>query len=278
MWYRRGDGTHTTFLVNAAPVRDNAGDIVRAVSTFHDVSDLKRAQEALRELNETLEARVEERTRQVRELSRALTLAEQQERQRIAYILHDDLQQVLFAAKLAGAAGDAEQFERVIDQAIDLTRSLSHELSPPLLKDEDLSGLLEWVADKKMERYGLEVEVDVGHGTSLPDADLRILFYQLVRELLFNVAKHAQTDRARVVAERAGVFVRVRIEDEGVGFDPAVLEEARSVGLGLASVRERLELVGGRLDVESAPGRGTRITMEVPLHAAKDAGTAASRS
>jgi signal transduction histidine kinase len=92
-----------------------------------------------------------------------------------------------------------------------------------------------------------------------------VLVYQLVRELLYNVAKHAGTDRARVTAERAGHRVRVVVEDEGVGFDPATLEEVAGVGLGLPSVRDRLELVGGRLDVESRPGEGTRVALEVPL-------------
>jgi signal transduction histidine kinase len=99
------------------------------------------------------------------------------------------------------------------------------------------------------------------------DADLRVLLYQLLRELLFNVIKHAGTGRARLTAERDGEHVRVVVEDEGTGFDPAELEEPQADGLGLPSVRERLELVGGQLDVASAPGQGTRVSITVPTTA-----------
>ena len=263
------------FLNNAAPVRDGEGWITGGVVAMQDVTERVGMEAALKELNEQLEERVEERTQQVREreaklreLSRALTLAEQRERQRIAHVLHDDLQQVLVGAKFA-AATEAERLDTLLDEAIELTRSLSHELSPPLLKGEDLGDLLAWVADKKMERYGLTVAVKVEGAASLPDESLRVLLYQLVRELLFNVTKHAGTGRARVTAERADGHVRVVVEDDGAGFDPAELEETGgpggAAGLGLPSVRERLELVGGAFDVESAPGEGTRVTITVPV-------------
>lgn len=230
---------------------------------IEDVTERRKGEHALRELNRALEARVEERTRQVRKLSRALALAEQEERHRIAYVLHDDLQQVLVGAQMV--AGDVGQVRALLDKAIDLTRALSHELSPPLLRGEDLADLLQWLAERKRELYGLEVEVEVRNDASMPETDLRILTYQIVRELLFNVVKHAGTKRARVTAERMDDHVRLVVEDEGAGCDPALLEETGNLGLGLPGARERLEIVGGRLGVESRPGAGTRVTMEVPL-------------
>ena len=220
--------------------------------------------EELRTLNETLEARVEERTRQVRQLSHALTLAEQRERQRIAHVLHDDLQQLLFGAQMAGSLGDTEQLQAVLDEAMALTRSLSHELSPPLLQEDNLEDLLRWLAVRKRGQLGMEVEVEIRGSVTVPDMDLRVLLYQLLRELLFNVVKHAGTKRARLVAEQDDGHARIVVEDEGAGFDPAAPRENGPPGLGLPSVRERLELVGGRLEVASAPGEGTRVTITMP--------------
>ncbi|MDX1531425.1 MAG: ATP-binding protein [Rhodothermales bacterium] len=217
-------------------------------------------------MNASLEARVAARTRQVRELSRSLTLAEQRERQRIARVLHDDLQQLLFGAQVAASTNDdPDRLQAILGEAMTLTRTLSHELSPPLLNGDDLADLLHWLAERERELHDLEVEVVAADDVSVPTADLRVLLYQVVRELLFNVAKHAETGRARVVAERADGHARLVVEDEGAGFDPAAVEEPGAGGLGLAGLRERVELVGGRLEVASAPGEGTRVTITVPV-------------
>ena len=253
------------FEVEAFRVGDPAGHRVGLL--FTDITERERAEAALRRANQTLEARVDERTQQVRELSRALTLAEQRERQRIAHVLHDELQQLLFGAKMASSTGDTERLQAVLDEAMTLTRTLSHELSPPFLPGEGIEDLLRWLAERKRVSYGLEVEVDIHDDVPVADADLRVLLYQLLRELLFNVIKHAATGRARLTAERDGEHIRVVVEDEGTGFDPAELEEPQADGLGLPSVRERLELVGGQLDVASAPGQGTRVSITVPTTA-----------
>ena len=161
--------------------------------------------------------------------------------------------------------GNAEQLEGVLDEAIQTARSLSHSLSPPFLDGEDLEDLLRWVAERQRMRYGLEVEVEVGAGVPVPEASLRVILYQAVRELLFNVAKHAGVERARLVATRTDHHVRLAVEDEGAGFDPAELEEPSNVGLGLPSVRKRLEVMGGTVEVSSSPGEGTRVTITVPV-------------
>jgi PAS domain S-box-containing protein len=267
---RSAEQRYADFLYQ--PLRDPDGSVGGVIALGVDVTDRvvtreerDRVQRELERANLGLERRVEARTRQVRRLSRALTLAEQAERQRIAHVLHEDLQQVIFAAKMVASLGDPDRLQSILDRALSLTRTLSHELSPPLLQDEDVEDLLRWVAEQAREQHALEVEVEVGEGIPTVEPTLRVLLYQLVRELLFNVVKHAGTKRARVSAARVDGHVRVVVADEGAGFDPATLEEGAEGGLGLPSVRERLELVGGRLTVESAPGQGTLIAVTVPV-------------
>jgi len=233
------------------------------IAVRHHLSKRTVAETALRSLNETLERQVEERTQRVQELSRALTLAEQRERMRIARVLHDDLQQLLVAAKMAGSFGDMERLGEALDRAIRVTRTLAQELSPGLLRSKDLRDLLGWLGERMYEQHELTVRIEATAVLVADDA-VRVLLYQLVRELLFNVVKHAGTRRAYVSAGVVGGHICVVVEDKGVGFDPSELEGKGGTGLGLPSVRERLELIGGRLVVESAPGEGTSVVIYAP--------------
>jgi PAS domain S-box-containing protein len=230
----------------------------------HANRKLERTNQELEQINRDLEERVDVRTWQVRKLSRELTLAEQRERQRIAYVIHEDLQQLIVAAKVVGSLEDAERLQSVLDQALMVSKTLSHELSPPLLEDQDLRGLFRWLVRQKRDKYGLEVEIDMREDVRVPDSALRVLLYQILRELLLNVVKHSGTKEAVVHASRQGDHVLIVVEDEGRGFDVAILKELEEVGFGLRSVRERLELVGGRVTVDSRPGRGTLIAIDVP--------------
>src|SRR5690606_34992738 len=171
----------------------------------------------------------------------------------IAYVLHEDLQQVLAAATMA-AAGDPVRLQALLDEAMALTQTLAHDLSPPLLEGDDVEDLIRWSAQQARERHGLDVEVEVGGGASVPEPALRVLLYQFLTELLFNVAKHAGPGRVRIGATWVGGDVRVVVEDEGTGFDPGVL--GRSDGLGLPGLRGRLGLAGGRQEGRSELGRG----------------------
>ena len=207
-----------------------------------------------------------EAARSLRDLSQALEEAEEAERRRLAGVLHDDLQQILTGAQIQAQLGRTDRVAELLGEAARTARALSHELVPPVLDDERLPVLLEWLAVRCRERFGLEVEVDAGAEENLlvPERSLRALIYHVLRELLFNVAKHAGTGRARVTAERTDGHVAVTVSDEGAGFGPG--RSDGGAGLGLSGVRERIQLVGGRLDVVSAPGEGTVVTAVVPLH------------
>ena len=232
---------------------------------------------ALSEAHTALEARVAERTREVRRLAADLTLAEHSERRRIAHLLHDDIQQRLHGLsvtlELLGrvVASDPDRAAAMLQRALEtlhgttaLTRSLSHELAPPVLRSEGLAELLAWVAAHAQERYGLAVEVAIDDGVTVSREDVRVLISQALGELLFNAAKHSGVDRVRIGARAVpdASAVHVTVEDRGRGFDPAARSDA--AGMGLTSVRERAELVGGHLEIDSSPGRGTRATLVMP--------------
>ncbi len=145
-----------------------------------------------------------------------------------------------------------------------MARSLATELSPAILQADRLQDVLEWVASAKHAKYGLEIEVEVRDDPHVADPALRVLLYQLVRELVFNVVKHSGATRAHLAAWTDGDYVVVQVGDDGAGFDVESVEESRPDGFGLTSVRERLRLIGGRSEIDSAPGRGTRVTLFVP--------------
>jgi PAS domain S-box-containing protein len=247
---------------------------------FNDVTASVQAEAALRELNESLEMRVQERTRQVRKLAGRLTLTELEERRRISQILHDDLQQLLYGIEMklrlveadlpsAGAAplgadlGDALAW---IALAITATRRLTVDLSPPILQKEGLADALEWLRRQMSELHGLEVTLEAEHGFYMPDHDLRVLLFQVVRELLFNVAKHSGTKQATVRLEEVAGQLVIHVIDAGTGFNVEEIagREGGSGGFGLFSVRERLGLIGGSLTVRTQPGEGTHIEIHVP--------------
>ena len=216
-----------------------------------------------------------QRTNQLRALATELVQTEQRERQRLARVLHDHLQQLLVAAKFSiGLLGRNEsvkeacaQVTDVLDQAIQASRSLTAELSPPVLQEKGLSAGLRWLARNMKEKHGLEVNVDTTPiGTPLVQ-HIRAFLFESVREFLFNIVKHSGVDSARVLCKRNGDELLVRVEDEGSGFDVSRLEVAgeAGAGFGLFSIRERASYLGGRLVVESTPGAGSRFSLYMPM-------------
>jgi signal transduction histidine kinase len=237
----------------------------------------------VRALNATLEARVAERTAEVarladhlRALASELADVEQQERRRLALILHDHVQQILVGARMQVEAlrrrlGDPSAPELCLDldaslrEAIDASRSLAVELSPPVLRDAGIGPALTWLAARMRDRHGLVVTLTCDAGPE-PSDQGRALLFECTRELLLNVVKHAGVHEASISLQRAGGRVRIVVQDAGEGFDPAVL--ARRDGdptFGLFSIQQRLAYVGGDCRVDSAPGRGTRVTMSIPV-------------
>ncbi len=266
-----------TFLVSARRL-DLRGQPM-ALVTMQDITRRKHVEEALQAAHAELEGRVGERTAQLRALAAELSQSEERERRRIAQILHDDLQQLLVAARLrleavrerkeaGGIINDLLRIEKLIGESNDVARGLSHELSPTVLHEHGLLAGLQWLGRWMYEKHGLMVRVDADASAEALEHDVKVLLFQSVRELLFNVIKHAGVKRAGVrMSAGPGGAIEILVSDRGRGIDPVQARAGRnaSMGFGLFGIRERLAFVGGQMDVESKPGGGARFRLVVPL-------------
>jgi signal transduction histidine kinase len=242
-------------------VRGMADDLALGIMASRDRADRDRAQEAL-----------VQRADQLRALAAELAAAEQRERRRVAQILHDQLQQTLVGAKYQLEAVKAKTRTRtaretmdrlsdVLDDAIKTSRSLTVELGLPILQQKDMAGALKWLAGRMYERHGLQVAVEAEPLEEPLSDDVRAFLFDAVRELLFNVVKHAGVNEAQVRLFRQGEDIRLEVSDAGRGFDADRLQRGGTADFGLFSIQERLGYLGGHLDINSAPSQGTRITL-----------------
>ncbi|MHC4540730.1 MAG: sensor histidine kinase [Planctomycetota bacterium] len=216
---------------------------------------------------------------QLKSLASQLSLTEERERHRIATELHDQIGQSLVISKIkldqlrqcesAGAmTGALDEVSRCLGQVIADTRTLTFDLSHPILYELGFeAAVADWLTEQIEEKHGLETDFeDDGHSKPLDD-DIRALLFRNVRELLINVVKHAQAGHVKVSVRRADKDICVCVEDDGMGFDPVEVAAmaAKRAEFGLFSIRERLEQLGGHIEIESRPGLGTKITMNAPL-------------
>ena len=226
------------------------------------------------DLSERLQA-----AERIRALASQVTLAEQEERQRISQILHDDLQQSLFAIKTqltilmddpgystsAAMKDELKQVQRWVSDAIGITRSLSIDLNPIVLQGEGFADAIHWLSTQMQTQHGLGVQVLGQESFRTFNQQMRLLLFQTVRELLFNIVKHAGALTATITLEQVAGKARITVSDEGKGFDvEAVMNDPKSAH-GLLIIRDRLTLMGCTIQTTSAPGQGTRVVIEAPL-------------
>ncbi len=245
------------------PLLNSSGQVHSLVLNLQDVTERQKAYEEL-----------EQRTRQLQHLAMELSQAEDRERKRLAEILHDDLQQILAAAKFHlgilssriktdGSVRDLiGQLNEMLKEAIDKSRSLSHELSPAVLYQGDLGETFEWLARQLQAKHGLTVHVEVHGQVDSRSEAIKPFLYRTAQEMLFNVVKHAKVHEARLRIKRTREQLWLTISDQGKGFDPKAL--CRAAGFGLLSIRERVELLGGRMRIRSIPDRGSTFLIAVP--------------
>lgn len=218
---------------------------------------------------------------QLRSLASELALTSERERRHIAKELHDQVGQNLAAIKFRLnrlrtqlPAGGLDEVLALVEQTIDSSRTLTFELSPPVLHELGLEAALEWLVHQLRANFSIAGQF-VGDRNPKPlSEDERIALFQAVRELLNNVGKHSRASMARVEAAVRGGDLVITVSDDGTGFDPAV-ECAPNHGtnaMGLFSVRERLAYLGIRMVIDTRPGAGTRIMLYAPLHRVPEAG------
>jgi len=265
-WMKR-DGTKLFVRESAVAILDQQGNVLYYEGTVEDITERKRAEEKLLIYQA-----------QLRSLASELSLAEERLRRRIATGVHDHIGQNLAIAKIRleslaqlisspQHATSLDEIRKLIAQTIDSTRSLTFELSPPVLYELGFEAAIEWLARQTKQQYGFSTEFKSDEHAKPLEDNVRVLLFQAVRELLVNVAKHAQAHNATVSSRRVDDQIQVSVEDDGVGFDTSQISsrDYKTGGFGLFSIRERLSHIGDHLNVVSKPGQGTRVTLVAPI-------------
>lgn len=269
-----------------------------------EVVKRKEAEDALSQLNLELERRVEQRTaqcqeeleerkraeqelienqRQLRALSSELALVEERERHRIATDLHDTIGHTLAIVNnqlgLLRASIPVAQDKKLVDdiregirESIRYSRSLIFELHSPIFNHLPFVSAIEWLVEDILEKKGIAVHLKANGAPSCFAEDTRAFFLKAIREILVNVVKHATAQRVEISVRTEADDMVVEIKDDGVGFDVSAVSRispASRQGLGIFTVRERLTQLNGRCSIASQPGRGTSVTLTVPVQ--KDA-------
>lgn len=262
--YVRKDGKIIWVSVNGAVMRLN-GAPHRMVANVVDITERKSSEDALQAHREAL-----------RNLAAEISLTQEKERRQIADDLHDHIGQNLILAKMKlgelisllpdQSSASMEQVRTLLDQSIRDTRSLIGDLCPQVLYELGLEAAIDWLVEQTQAKYGLRCVAEITPLRRPVREDCRLVLFQAARELLVNVAKHARAKQATVILKGDEARVTIRVMDDGRGFDPRFLSLPNSTarGFGLFSIRERVALLGGELQIDSAPGKGTRATVTVP--------------
>lgn len=274
------------------PLRDSDGSINGIFAQGVDLTERKQAKEELKSMNETLEERVKDRTKsllsyqdQLRSLASQLNKAEENQRQKLAAELHDNLGQLLAIGKMKvgllpkdkfsdETSEDLNELKEVIDEALTYTRELMSELKPPPSINKDMREGVNWVVEK-LEKHGLEVTID-DDGLPKPlNDEIKTTVLQSVKELLFNVIKHTSEKEAKLSLKSKEDELLITVEDKGKGFylKNGELKPGKEGGFGLFNIQERIDLLGGRVDIETKPGIGTKVMLYIPLDKGKESGT-----
>ena len=269
---RRADGEYRWVLDTGVPRLASDGSLLGYIGSCIDITERRQGEEALR----ANEAALRQSHAEIEDLAGRLITAQEAERARIARELHDDIGQQIAAISLAisvckrrsDAKGSAELIEalsavqRQAIAATDDVRLLSHDLHPRVLQHAGLVDALRSHAGEFARQHSLKVVVEADADLVITDMTSALCLYRIVQEALRNIAKHAGARRVTVTVRRVEDEVQLAVADDGQGFNLTAVYE-QGGGLGLRSIEERVRLVGGRLAIDTAPRRGTTITVWV---------------
>lgn len=231
-----------------------------------EIKERKRAENEIRENQQKL-----------RLLTAELQLTEERERRQIAQDLHDSIGQILAFSLIKlkilqkTATGkhlqELEEISTQLDKAIKEARTLSFDLSPSTLYDLGFEVAIEDLLDRMSKERKLNCNFTNCSSAKPLANDVKVLLYRSVRELLINAAKHAKANLVNVALFRSSSDIYIKVEDDGLGFDPSNLNDSsqKAKGFGIFSIRERLNHIGGYLKIESCPGKGTKMILVAPL-------------
>lgn len=262
---RHKEGGLMDVLYRATVYRNEAGEIAGIFAAARDITERKKAEEAVRQ-----------QAAQLRALASQLNRTERKERRRLSKILHDHIQQLIVAARmqLSWLKSDdnpqrqatVQAVDAILSETLDALRSLTVDLSPPILQESGLIGGLGWLAARMRDKNQFTVHMTSDSAAEPASEEIRFLLFECARELLFNALKHSGIREAQVTLQRLGQDrIQLTVSDEGNGFDAALLDRraADETTFGLFSIRERLAHLGGQMAIDTAPGRGARFTLTV---------------
>jgi len=257
-----------SYRVVSSPIKDRAGKIIATTEFVEDITERKRAEQERARLFQQLRASYD----RTRRLAQQAISASEEERRRLSRELHDEASQMFTVLKVklgllrqelpAQAAGLREHLDEVMalaDTTGNQIREVARTLRPPALDALGLGGGLEEMCREFAQLSGLRIEYQGAETLSLPETTA-ICLYRVVQEALTNIVKHARAQRVEVRLAVSDEALRVSVVDDGRGYDTATLHN----GLGLEGMRERVDLMGGRLDIDVQPGKGTRLVVQVP--------------
>jgi PAS domain S-box-containing protein len=293
------------FPIELSSARWKTADGIFFTGIIRDVTERRRMEEKLKKAKEDLEIKVQERMKelqsavgllqkevnerkeaektilfyqeQLRALMSKLSVAEEQERRRISEHIHDNISQNLAMSKMniealqeefPPAAKELKETRELIEQTIKFIRSLTFELSPPILYELGFNAAVEWLTEKVRDRYGIIIELKSDSRFKTLKGEISVLLFRTIRELLNNIIKHSKAKNAIVSIQGFGDYMEIRIEDDGIGF--AASEKNGSLfngeSFGIPGIRERIRYLNGSWEIISGHGEGTRIKIVVPLY------------
>ncbi len=262
------DGSTFHGELSASIIKNKSGEPDAFILITKDITERKNAEDAIKVYQQNL-----------RSMTSELNLAVEKERRRIAVDLHDHLGQSLAMAriKLSGMKSeplpektieDLVETEKYVIDAIKNSRTLTYELSPPVLFELGLPAAINWKLEQLNSKYNLNTNLEVEDEVPDINEDLLILLFRSVGELLNNIIKHSEASSVNVKVNFKGRYLNISVSDNGKGFETKKIDSRynKTAGIGLFSIRERLEYFQGKMYIESSPGKGTKIYLSVPVN------------